>query len=192
VMNEHGKSDRSVVPTKPPNNVAGRPAGAEAVEGRDLAKGNTAGKTRPGHSAGNGVLSALDRVRQAAGRDKQERFTALLHHVDVDRLRAAYRAIKPKVLETFDRIADNYKKLRRLQDQRRGCQRADAHRDRGRAQSAGRPRRSSGWPLYPDGCAMRCDDTGNRKASCHPYRKLIMMSLPRFELRSRMDARSST
>ena len=25
--------------------------------------------------------------------------------------------LKPKVLETFDRIADNYKKLRQLQDQ---------------------------------------------------------------------------
>ena len=38
-MNEHGKSDGSVVPAKPPNKAAG---GAEAVEGRGLAKGNTA------------------------------------------------------------------------------------------------------------------------------------------------------
>ena len=103
-MHERGKSDRSVVPTKPPNNVAGRPARAEAVEGRELAKGNAAGKTRPGHSAGKGVPRALDRVRQAAGRDKQERFTALLHHVDVDRLRAAYRGIKPRAAAGVDGV----------------------------------------------------------------------------------------
>ena len=38
-MHERGKSDRPVVPAKPPNK-AGRPV-AEAVEGRGLAKGNT-------------------------------------------------------------------------------------------------------------------------------------------------------
>jgi hypothetical protein len=32
-------------------------------------------------------------VRKVAGRDKGARFTALLHHVDIDRLRKAYRAI---------------------------------------------------------------------------------------------------
>jgi len=37
-MNEHGKSDRPVVPVKSPNN-AGRPV-AEEMEGRGLAKGN--------------------------------------------------------------------------------------------------------------------------------------------------------
>jgi group II intron reverse transcriptase/maturase len=39
--------------------------------------------------------SALERVRQAAKKDKKQRFTALLHHVyDVERLRAGYLAIK--------------------------------------------------------------------------------------------------
>jgi len=39
--------------------------------------------------------SELDRVRQAACRDKQMRFTSLWHHVyDIDRLREAYRACK--------------------------------------------------------------------------------------------------
>ena len=89
-MNDRGKSDGPVVPAKPPNN-AGVPA-AEAVEGRGLAKGNAASKTRPGRRAGQGASSALDRVRQVARKDKEARFTALLHHVDVDRLRAAYWA----------------------------------------------------------------------------------------------------
>ena len=91
-MNGCGKSDGPVVPAKPTNKVA--MATAEPVEERGSTKGNTASKTRLGHSAGQDATSALDRVRQVAVRDKQARFTALLHHVDVDRLRYAYRAIK--------------------------------------------------------------------------------------------------
>lgn len=86
-MNERGKSDSPVVPAKPPNNAA--QAAAEAVEERGLPEGSAAGKTRPGHRAGQGASSALDRVRQAALKDKEAQLTALLHHVDVDRLRAA-------------------------------------------------------------------------------------------------------
>ena len=86
----------------PPNNAAS--AAAEAVEGRGSAKGNTAGKTRPGHRAGPDAPSALDRVRQVARQDKEARFTALLHHVDVDRLRAAYRAIRPKAAPGVDGV----------------------------------------------------------------------------------------
>jgi group II intron reverse transcriptase/maturase len=42
-----------------------------------------------------GAPSALERVRQAAERDRRQRFTALLHHVyDIERLRKAYLALK--------------------------------------------------------------------------------------------------
>jgi RNA-directed DNA polymerase len=101
-MNERGKSDRPVVPAKPPNK-AGRPA-AEVVEGRGLAKGNADGATRPGPRAGVSVPSALDRVRRVARQDKEVRFTALLHHVTVDRLRAAYRALNPKAVVGVDAV----------------------------------------------------------------------------------------
>ena len=67
-MNDGGKSDGPVLPAKLPNN-SGLP-GAEVVEGRGPAKGNTAGETRPGRSAGLGVSSDLDRVRQVARKDK--------------------------------------------------------------------------------------------------------------------------
>jgi hypothetical protein len=40
------------------------------------------------------VSQALDRVRQAARRRKKERFTALLHHLDLAMLRTAFYAIK--------------------------------------------------------------------------------------------------
>ncbi len=101
-MHERGKSDSPVVPAKPPNNAA--QAAAEVVEGRGLAKGNTASKTRPGRSAGQGAPSALDRVRRVAEQDKDARFAALLHHVTVDRLRAAYRALSPKAAAGVDGV----------------------------------------------------------------------------------------
>src|SRR5664279_2470100 len=101
-MNGHGKSDGRVVPAKPPNNAAR--AVAEVVEGRRPAEGNTDRPTRPGRSAGAGVPSGLDRVREVARRDKDVRFTALLHHVDVDRLRAAYRAISPQAAPGVDGV----------------------------------------------------------------------------------------
>ena len=99
-MNGHGQSDGPVVPAIPPNKAAA----AEAGEERGPAKGNTASKSRPGHSAGPGVSSALDRVRQVAVRDKEARFTALLHHVDPGRLRAAYRVINPKAAPGVDQV----------------------------------------------------------------------------------------
>jgi RNA-directed DNA polymerase len=101
-MNDRGKSDGPVVPAKP-SNKSGRP-GAEAVEGRGPAKGNTASESRAGRSAGQGVSSDLDRVRQVARKDKDVRFTALLHHVTVDRLREAYRAIRPDAAPGVDGV----------------------------------------------------------------------------------------
>ena len=99
-MNERGKSDGPVVPAKPPNNAAC--AVAEVVEERGPAKGNTASTTHPGRSAGHGVSSGLERVREVARRDKEARFTALLHHVSIERLRAAYRAIRPQAAPGVD------------------------------------------------------------------------------------------
>jgi RNA-directed DNA polymerase len=99
-MNGCGKSDGLVVPANPSNKASA----AEVGEERGSAKGNTASKTRPGHRAGLGVTSALDRVREVARGDKDARFTALLHHVDIDRLRAAYRAIRPKAAPGVDGV----------------------------------------------------------------------------------------
>jgi len=93
MMDERGQSDRSVVPGKPPNK-AEEPA-AEAVEGRERAKGNSGRRDALRTPGRAGALSALDRVRQAAERDRKQRFTALLHHVyDIEHLRTAYHALK--------------------------------------------------------------------------------------------------
>src|SRR6266540_3570433 len=101
-MHDHGKSDRPVVPANLPNKAA--EAVAEAGEGRGLPEGNTASETRPGRGAGQGMSSDLDRVRQVARQDRDVRFTALLHHVSVDRLREAYRAIRPGAAPGVDGV----------------------------------------------------------------------------------------
>jgi group II intron reverse transcriptase/maturase len=101
-MDDRGQSDGLVVPGKLPNNAQG--GAAEAVEGSGPAKGNTASETRPGRRAGQGVPSDLARVRRVAREDKDARFTALLHHVDVDRLRAAYFALRPKAAPGVDGV----------------------------------------------------------------------------------------
>jgi retron-type reverse transcriptase len=93
MTNGGGKSDSPAVPGKPPNKAEG-PA-AEVVEGRGLAKGNSPDRNAfrtPGRAD---APSALERVRQAARQDRQQRFTALLHHVyDIERLKTAYLALK--------------------------------------------------------------------------------------------------
>ncbi len=101
-MHDRGKSDGSVVPEKRSNNAHG--GAVEIVEGSGPAKGNADGETRSGPRAGQSVSSELDRVRQVAQTDKEARFTALLHHVDVDRLRAAYQALKPKAAAGVDGV----------------------------------------------------------------------------------------
>src|SRR5438552_4665300 len=99
-MNGPGQSDRFVVPANPPNKAAA----AEAGEERERTKGNTAGETRPGRSAGPGVSSELGRVRQVAQKDKEARFTALLHHVSLERLVMAYWDLSPKAAPGVDGV----------------------------------------------------------------------------------------
>jgi RNA-directed DNA polymerase len=99
-MDGYGKSDRPVVPAKLPNKAAV----AEAAEERGLAKGNAASETRPGPSAGQDVPNGLDRVRRIAATDKEARFTALMHHVSLERLWMAYRDLSPKASPGVDGV----------------------------------------------------------------------------------------
>ena len=113
-MNESGKSDKPVVP----ENSAKMSYWefyqwcAERREGRGLAKENGGdqipapvdpakqvdGTQRPvgkGKAFPEDLHSALDRIRQAACRDKELKFTSLWHHVyNVERLHEAYLALK--------------------------------------------------------------------------------------------------
>jgi len=102
-MHERGKSDGPVVPARS-QNKATRSTGsaADAAEGRGPAKGNADSETRPGRRAGQGASSELDRVREVARKDRNARFTALVHHVNLERLRAAYRALSPRAAPGVD------------------------------------------------------------------------------------------
>jgi len=79
MMNEQGKSDRPIVPEKSAN-PSGRPCGEE-MEGRGLAKGNLSQQNTFRTQGREDVHSALERVREAARKNKETRFTALFHYV---------------------------------------------------------------------------------------------------------------
>ncbi len=78
MMHGHGKSDRPIVPAKPPNEV--EPEAKEAVEGRGLAKGNAPkrnmSQTQSWMSMSQSWMSmfnALERIRQAVMKDGSDR-----------------------------------------------------------------------------------------------------------------------
>ena len=101
MMNGGRKSDSFVVPQKAPNKA--RATAAEAVEGRWLAKGNSPERNAFRTQCRGDVPSALERVRVAAKQHRQQRFTALLHHVyDRERLRTAYLGLKREATPGID------------------------------------------------------------------------------------------
>jgi group II intron reverse transcriptase/maturase len=127
-MNEPGKSDRPVVPEKPANKsfwtfvrslterVEGRGLAKEKEEGEALLHAEPANRSDGTQSpVGEGAASqapvsnlegphaALDRIRQAARRDKGLTFTNLWHHVyDLDRLRQAFFTLKKQAAAGVD------------------------------------------------------------------------------------------
>jgi RNA-directed DNA polymerase len=105
-MNERGKSDSSIVPAKLSNKdgTAAAPP-AERVEGRGLPKGNSREQNRTRAQIRQDLQSALDRVREAAVRDRKLQFTTLWHHVySVDRLREAYLGLERNAAPGVDRM----------------------------------------------------------------------------------------
>src|SRR5215212_8406491 len=93
MMNGRRKSDSPVVATKPANKT-GAPE-TERVERRGLAKGNPRRQNTSRAQDREVVQSALSRIRQAAVKDKQAKFTSLMHHIyNLSTLREAYFALK--------------------------------------------------------------------------------------------------
>ena len=101
-MHGPGKSDPPIVPGKRPNKP-GRP-GAEAVEGRGGAKG-TAGRQSTGRTQSRETVSqALACVREAAKRNRNERFTSLMHHVTPELLAWAFHQLKARAAPGVDGV----------------------------------------------------------------------------------------
>ena len=99
-MHAAEESDFGVVPMNQPNK-GGKPL-AEDGEGRPEIKENIVQtNTRPTQS-GTSVSQGLNGVRQRARERRQEKFTALLHHLNVDLLRESYFALQRKAAPGVD------------------------------------------------------------------------------------------
>ena len=96
------KSDCAVVPVNRPNK--GRQLPAEAGEGRAQMKENIDQPHMLPTQRGKGVSQGLDGVRKAARERKQERFTALLHHLNIDLLRDSFYALKRQASPGIDGV----------------------------------------------------------------------------------------
>ena len=106
-MNADGESYRPVVPAKRPNKAGERPA-AEAVEERGLAAGNPRRRKADRTPSRGELPSGLERVRQAAKRNRAERFTALLHHVNPASLAAAFERTNENAAAGIDGVTKEH------------------------------------------------------------------------------------
>src|SRR2546430_7875852 len=96
------ESDGLIIPTKQANKVDAYTLAAESAEERRTTKRN-APQAHSRRTQSRGCESqGLWRVRQAARRDRRRRFTALLHHVTPELLRASYLELKHKAVPGID------------------------------------------------------------------------------------------
>ena len=96
------KSDRVVVPKKPPNEA--ETSAEEAVEGRTLTKGNTSEADMCRTQGRVGMPSGLERVREVAKRDRKARFTSLFHHITVELLDRAFGSLNRRAAAGVDGV----------------------------------------------------------------------------------------
>jgi len=96
------ESDRTIVPMNQPNKEDS--SLAEVGEGRVRTKENIAQSNTSPTQSGERVSQGLRGVREVAKTRKQERFTALLHHLSVSLLRDSYYALKRQAAPGVDGV----------------------------------------------------------------------------------------
>src|SRR5579863_1795048 len=96
------KSDCAVLPVNRPNK--GGQLAAEAGEGRAQMKESIDQPHMLLTQSGKSMSQGLDGVRKAARERKQERFTALLHHLNIDLLRDSFYALKRQASPGVDGV----------------------------------------------------------------------------------------
>jgi RNA-directed DNA polymerase len=100
--NASGESDERVVPTRRSNEE--EETSEESVEGSRSTKGNTE-ETHTRRTQGRERVSqGFGGVREAARRDKKQKFTALLHHVTTELLEASYQKLKKQAAPGVDGV----------------------------------------------------------------------------------------
>jgi len=96
------KSDCAVIPVNQPNKEG--QSSAEIGEGRAQTKENIVQSHMHPTQSGKRMSLGLDSVRKVAKERKQERFTALLHHLNVDLLRDSFYALQRKASPGVDGV----------------------------------------------------------------------------------------
>jgi RNA-directed DNA polymerase len=111
MMNGPEKSDSAIVATKLANKAqpsaersAGEPYAAEPVERRAGTKGNAGQQSTRRTQSRESVSQALERIRKVARERKKEKFTALLHHINIDLLEEAFYELKANAAPGVDRL----------------------------------------------------------------------------------------
>ena len=137
----HGpeKSDPAIVAGKPANKAeqpaaersAAEPEAAEPVERRAGTKGNAGQQSTHRTQSRTSVSQALERIRKAASERKEERFTALFHHINTELLEEAFYELAQNAAPGVDRLtwkdyeADLERNIEDLHDRvQRGAYRA--------------------------------------------------------------------
>lgn len=105
-MNASRKSDRCIVPEKHSNKDEVTPS-AESMEERQMTKGNTDQPTAARTQGRRTASKGLERVREAARKDKNMRFTALLHHVNFDLLKESFYRLRKEASAGIDGVTWN-------------------------------------------------------------------------------------
>ncbi len=101
MMNGYRESDSFIVPEKLSNKIT--EVTAEIMEGRELAKGNPPGQNICRTQSRESMRNELERIRKAAKKDKDLKFTALLHHVyNINTLREAYYSVNRDAVPGVD------------------------------------------------------------------------------------------
>ncbi len=97
------ESNTGVVPAKQPNKTRGD-AGGGGCGGRPVTEENSMEPNNQPTQSGARMSQGLNGVRERARKNKQEQFTALLHHVTVDLLRDSYYGLKRKAAPGVDGV----------------------------------------------------------------------------------------
>ena len=101
-MNVAEESDSGIVPMNHSNKDDSK--FTESGEGRPLIKENTRQPNMFPTQSGGSMSQGLARVRQAAKENKELKFTALLHHLTVDLLRASFYRMKREATPGVDGV----------------------------------------------------------------------------------------
>ena len=103
-MHVQEKSDCAVVPCEPviqrSASFRGQVRGGKGHRLRRTSFNHTSSR----HRGGKGLSQGLRGVRQAARERKQERFTALLHHLNIGLLRDSFYALKRQASPGIDGV----------------------------------------------------------------------------------------